>query len=82
MREGSIVADRASSQAQRAKVTLGKLLAAEPGFVGVGLSAGTAGQYEIIVLVMDAESPVLTKVPSQWEGMPVRTQVGGRPRKF
>jgi len=61
---------------------LTKLLAAEPGFVGAGVSAGLAGQYEIIVLVTDDSSPVLAKVPNEWEGISIRTQIGGVPQKF
>ena len=59
-----------------------KLLSAEPGFIGAGVSAGITGQYEIIVLVEDAKSPVLAKVPSEWEGIPVKTEIAGVPRKF
>ncbi len=71
-----------TSRLQKAKTALGKLLAAEPGFVGVGISAGSADQYEIVVMVTDGQSPVLAKVPTEWEGIPVRTQVGGIPKKL
>lgn len=73
---------RPSSRAQKAKERLTKLLAAEQGFVGAGVSLGTSGEDEIIVLVTDATSAVLAKVPGEWEGIPVRTQVGGIPKKF
>lgn len=76
------MAERPSSRIQRAKETLVKLLAAEPGFVGAGVSLRMSGEYEIVVLVNDADSAVLAKVPSEWEGIPVRTQVGGIPKKF
>lgn len=71
-----------ASRLQKAKTALGKLLAAEPGFVGVGISAGSADQYEIVVMVTDSQSPVLAKVPTEWQGIPVRTQVGGIPKKL
>ena len=70
-----------SSRVRQAKSALGKLLATEAGFVGVGVAAGTKGGYEIVVMVMEANSPVLAKVPTEWEGIPVRAQVGGIPRK-
>lgn len=71
----------APSRVRQAKTALGKLLATEVGFVGVGLAAGTKGRYEIVVMVMEANSPVLAKVPTEWEGIPVRAQVGGIPTK-
>jgi len=76
------VVARPSSRIQKAKQALVKVLSAEPGFVGAGVSVGMSGQYEIVVMVMDATSPVLAKVPSEWEGIPVRTQIGGTPKKF
>lgn len=69
-------------KAQRAKEALVKRLADQPGFVGVGISQNAAGQYEIVVMVVEQTSPVMTKVPQRWQGIPVRTQVGGVPRKF
>ena len=76
------MAARTSAQVEKAKRKLIKLLASEPGFVGAGISRGASGQYEIIVLVKEASSPVLDKTPSEWEGIPVRTQIGGVPRKL
>ena len=76
------MAERTSSQVEKAKRKLVKLLAGEPGFVGAGISMGASGQYEIVVLVKEASSPVVDKAPSEGEGIPVRTQVGGAPRKF
>jgi hypothetical protein len=38
--------------------------------------------YEIVVMVVERGSPVLDDVPPQWQGIPVRTLVGGSPRKF
>lgn len=73
---------RPSPRLEQAKQRLIQRLAAEPGFVGVGVSVGRAGEYEMIVLVTDAASPVLAKVPSDWEGIRVRTAVGGIPKKF
>lgn len=73
---------RRSSQVQKAKEALVKLLADEPGFVGVGVSVGTSGEQEIVVLVTEATSPVVAKVPNTWKGIPVRTQIGGPPKKF
>lgn len=74
--------ERSSSQVQKAKERLVKLLAAEPGFVGAGISTGMSGQYEIIVLVADETSPVLAKMPVEWEGIPVRTKISGVPKKL
>ena len=67
---------------EKAKKRLVNLLAGEPGFVGAGVSAGRSGQYEITVIVVESASPVLAKVPTVWEGFPVRTQIGGIPEKF
>jgi len=75
------VGDHPSSRIRQAKASLGKLLATEAGFVGVGLAAGTKGRYEFVVMVMEADSPVLAKVPTEWEGIPVRAQIGGIPKK-
>ena len=74
--------ERPSLRVQKAKQRLVERLSGEPGFVGAGVSARGPGQYEIIVLVTDATSPVMAKVPSEWEGIPVRTEVGGIPKKF
>ena len=67
---------------QRAKEALVQRLANEPGFVGVGISMNAAGEHEIVVMVVEHTSPVLAKVPHRWQGIPVRAQVGGVPRKF
>ena len=55
---------------ERAKSALVKRLAGEPGFVGAGISRSDAGQYEIVVMVVEQTSPVLAKVPPR--GAPVR----------
>lgn len=67
---------------QRAKEALVKRLADQPGFVGAGVSQNAAGQYEIVVMIVEQTSAVMTKVPARWQGIPVRTQVSGVPRKF
>ncbi len=74
--------EHSPSRIRQAKTALGKLLATEVGFVGVGVAAGAKGSYEIVVMVMEANSPVLAKVPTEWEGIPVRAQVGGIPKKM
>ncbi len=74
--------EHSPSRIRQAKTALGKLLATEVGFVGVGVAAGAKGSYEIVVMVMEANSPVLAKVPTEWEGIPVRAQVGGIPKKL
>lgn len=74
--------ERAPSRIVRAKQALIKKLSAEPGFVGAGVSTGISGDFEIVVLVMEDGSPVVAKVPGEWQGIPVRVQVGGVPRKF
>jgi hypothetical protein len=76
------VTPRPSSRVEKAKQRLIKLLANEPGFVGAGVSTDQSGQEEIVVLVTDAKSPLMSKVPGEWEGIPVRTEVGGTPKKF
>ena len=76
------MAERPSARAEEAKRRLVRLLAAEPGFVGAGISASSSGELEITVLVVDRASPVVAKIPSEWEGIPVRTSVGGTPRKL
>ncbi len=73
---------RPSSRVEKAKQRLVKRLAHEPGFVGAGVSTDQSGQEEIVVLVTDAKSPLMRKVPIEWEGIPVRTEVGGTPKKF
>ena len=75
-------AGRPPARVQKAKRTLARRLASEPGFVGVGVTTGGSGNYEIVVLVANRASALLTKVPPRWEGIPVRTQVSGIPRKF
>jgi hypothetical protein len=76
------VIQSSSSEFQKAKRGLAKFLREEHGFVGVGLSLGSAGQKEIVVFVAEATSPVLAKVPTEWQGLAVRTEVSGFPRKF
>ena len=71
-----------SSQLQKAKRGLSKFLREEQGFVGVGVSLGSAGLPEIVVFVAEATSPVLAKVPSEWQGLAVRTEVSGFPIKY
>lgn len=70
------------ARVQKAKQALVKKLVAEPGFVGAGVSAGISGEFEIVVLVEKSTSPVLAKVPQDWQGVPVRAEVSGPPRKF
>jgi hypothetical protein len=67
---------------EKAKKRLVNLLAGETGFVGAGVSVDQSGQYEITVIAVESASPVLAKVPRVWEGFPVRTQIGGIPKKF
>jgi len=50
--------------------------------VGVGVSLGSAGQPEIVVFVAETTSRVLAKVPTEWQGLAVRTEVSGFPRKY
>lgn len=66
----------------KAKQSLARRLAGEPGFVGAGVAADPAGQPEIVILVAARGSPVLAKVPDRWQGIPVRVQVTGAARKF
>ncbi len=57
-------------------------MAGKPGFVGAGLSVRPSGEYEIVVMVVEKSSPVVEAIPTEWEGIPVRTMVGGAPKKF
>ena len=76
------MAKRASGRVQKAKRSLVKVLSGKAGFVGAGVSVGASGSYEIVVMVVERGSPVLDAVPREWQGIPVRTLVGGVPRKF
>jgi hypothetical protein len=73
---------RTSARVQKAKRSLVKELSGMPGFVGAGVSVAASGRYEIVVMVVERGSPVVDAVPPEWEGIPVRTLVGGIPRKF
>jgi hypothetical protein len=73
---------RASARVQKAKRSLVKELSGKPGFVGAGVAVGSSGGYEIVVMVVERGSPVVDDVPRQWQGIPVRTLIGGSPRKF
>lgn len=73
---------RPQASIQKAKRSLVKKLAGTPGFVGAGISVDASGRNELVVLVVEQASPVLAHVPREWEGFPVRTQIGGAPRKF
>lgn len=74
--------DRPPARIQRAKRSLVRALSGKPGFVGAGVSVKSSGEYELVVLVVEKASRVLANVPEEWEGIPVRTKVGGAPRKF
>lgn len=76
------MADRPPARVQRARRALVKELSGRPGFVGAGVSLGASGDYEIVVMVVEKTSAILADVPREWEGIPVRTKVGGAPRKF
>ena len=71
-----------SSELQKAKRGLSKFLREEQRFVGGGVSLGSAGRPEIVVFVAETTSPVLAKVPTEWQGLAVRTEVSGFPRKY
>lgn len=73
---------RPPARVQRAKRSLVKELSGKPGFVGAGVSVASSGHYEIVVMIVEKASPLVDQVPSEWEGVPVRTQIGGAPRKF
>ena len=66
----------------KAKQELVKLLARDEGFVGAGVASTKAGDWEIVVLVTDKDSPAAARVPKVWKGFPVRTERSGAPRKF
>lgn len=67
-------------QARAAKNTLGRDLADDPGFRGVGLSREDDGGYVLVVNVSTTEA--LTRVPGLVEGTPVRTRVTGQIHTF
>jgi hypothetical protein len=76
------MAERLPVKVQRAKQALVRRLATVPGFVGAGVAKRRSGRYEIVVLMVDQTSPVRTKVPETVQGIRVRTQVSGVPKKF
>ena len=76
------MAYRPPARVQKAKRSLVKELSGRPGFVGAGVSVRSSGHYEIVVMVIEKPSAILADVPREWEGIPVRTQVGGVPKKF
>jgi len=76
------MADRPPARVRNAKRSLVKELAGKPGFVGAGVALGSSGQYEIVVMVVEATGAILAAVPPEWEGVPVRTRIGGAPRKY
>ena len=76
------MAARLPDKVQRAKEALVRVLSAEKGFVGAGITKRGSGRYEIVVMVVESASPVRAKVPHTWQGVPVRLQVSGVPRKF
>jgi hypothetical protein len=76
------MADRPPARVLRAKRSLVKALSGKPGFVGAGVAQASAGRYEIVVMVVEKTSAILTEVPGEWEGIPVKTQISGAPRKF
>jgi len=76
------MADRPPARVQRAKRSLVKELSGRPGFIGAGVSVGSSGYYELVVMVVEKTSAILADVPREWEGIPVRTQIGGVPKKF
>lgn len=73
--------ERKSARARKAKAAVVNRLSAEDGFVGAGLSRTESGDDEIVVMVRDAGSPAATNAPCECEGIPVRTEVVGQPRK-
>jgi hypothetical protein len=66
----------------KAKRSLVKELSGKPGFVGAGVAQASEGHYEIVVMVVEKTSAILTELPGEWEGVPVKTQISGAPRKF
>jgi hypothetical protein len=81
-------ARRSTAKINRAKQTLEKRLLPFSGFLGTGLTALPSGEPAILVLVNSAECAAvkecaaLTEAPRTWEGIPVRTEVVGAPRKL
>ena len=71
-----------AARVHTAKLALERRLSSEDGFVGAGLSRTEAGDDEIVVLVRDAESAAAANTPGECDGVPVRTQVVGAPRKL
>ena len=77
-----------SSKVQRAKQALEKRLSSVGGFVGTGLTELPSGEPAILVLVTAAdcaaakECAALMEAPRTWQGIPVRTEVIGVPRRL
>lgn len=76
------MADRPPARVLKAKRTLVKQLSGKPGFVGAGVAQADEGHYEIVVMIVEKAHALFADVPAEWEGVPVRTQVSGAPRKF
>lgn len=74
--------DRPPARIQKAKRSLMKELSGKPGFIGAGVAVDASGDFELIVLVVEKTTRILAYVPEEWEGIPVRTKIGGAPRKF
>jgi hypothetical protein len=71
-----------SARARKARTALERQLSADDGFIGAGLSRTESGDDEIVVLVRDAESTAAANAPGEYDGVPVRTEIVGRARKF
>jgi hypothetical protein len=83
-----MTAQRATVKINRAKQALEKRLSPLDGFVGTGVTSLPSGEPAILVLVAASqcaavrECAVLTEAPRRWQGIPVRTEVVGVPRKL
>ena len=74
--------ERPPASVRLARASLAKRLQREEGYVGAGLSAGDDGRYEILVLVEHANCAASRKAPSEWQGVRVRVEVSGVPRRL
>jgi hypothetical protein len=70
----------ARNAVEQAKASLMRVLAGEPGVVGIGVSAGADGRPALMVLVADdGSSP---EIPAAIQGIPVSISRASRPRKL
>ena len=75
------MAAKSSRVVNAAKGKLIKALQSEPGFVGAGIGKDSDGTPVVVALVETNIVQSRLNIPSELDGVPVRVEVVGRPRK-